>query len=168
MSQAKRIANSDNEVADSCACRIANSHFGQAFGIYFDYRNIGRRVRANDFGIMNRTVDQRNLDCVSFTDDVMVGKNITTLSINDDTRPGTGNLLSTTAIMAIRQAEEATKCIVTEGITIGYGLADPDIDDGRRDLLYQWCEASDWLALNALRQGGSGRCQESQREEQGR
>jgi len=150
----ERITDRKYEIPDSNNFRIAYGHFSKPTGVDLEYCYIGGGVGAHNFRIQNLSAYQRNLDFVRIFNDVMVGQDVATLGIDNDTRTGTGNF--TWSTIAIRNAEEAAKCVVTERRVLSHRLTDPDIYHGGCYTLDKRCQAWQRFVVDLCGQGGRG------------
>ena len=112
MSEAKRIADREDEIADAHDCRVAYRHFHEVISLNLDQCDVCGRVRADDLGVQNCTVDQRDLDCICVFDDMMIGQNIAARRIDNDAGSCTGNFARTSR--RVRKVEKPAKCIVAK------------------------------------------------------
>ena len=156
VAETERVADSEDEVADAYAFRIAYRHVGQPLRVYLDNRDVRRGIRANDLGIEDFAVHRRDLNLVCVLDDVVICNDIAVVGIDDDAGTGTRDLAAAATTGAVRQTEEASKSLIAEMAAHIYGLADANVDDGGRYPLDEWRQAGQCLIVDHCRQRGPG------------
>ncbi len=93
----------------------------------------------------------------------MVCQDVAVLGVNDDARSRAGNLALSTA-RYIGQPEKAAKRLVAEMATRGNGLADADVDDGRRHFVHERGQAGQFLVVDHGRESCPCRCRHKQQQ----
>ncbi len=147
MTQTERVADCQHEVTDANGLGVADRHVDEFVAFDFKQRDIGCRIGADNFGIEHVTVDQGYLDLVRTLDDMVIRQDVAPLGVDDDAGAGARNF--TRASRHLGQTEESSKRFVAERPAGLNGLADANIDDGRRHALDERCEAGNGFAVHA-------------------
>ena len=88
VTERKRIADREHEVADFGLTRVRERHFDEIFRVDLQHRHIGGFVAADDLRLELPIVEQRDGDLVGVFDDVCVGDDVAVLRVDDDAGSG--------------------------------------------------------------------------------
>ena len=81
-------ADGDDKVADAHRVRVANGHVREVVALDLDQRDVGARIRTNEFGVEFAAVDERYDDFIGIANDVVIGQDIAIFGVNNDARAG--------------------------------------------------------------------------------
>ena len=103
--QAKGVANRHHKITYPQLVGVGDRERRQLLRRNLDQRHIGLRISPHHRGVENATITQRHLDLLCLVDHVIVGQNITTLSINNHPRAQALGL-TTLGLLLLRHAKK--------------------------------------------------------------
>src|SRR5690606_19251495 len=140
LTEAERVADRDDEVADVEVVRVAELELAQVARFDSEQGNVGRRIAADDLGFELAPVGQRDDDRFGVLHDVAVRHDQTFVGVDDDARADA--LLRHRLLKLLRKLEEPAKERVLEKralLRLWRERRDGNVDNGRGDSLEQRC-----------------------------
>ena len=83
MAQPKRVANGEDEVANSNRLGITERQLGQIVSIYLQKSDIGPLIATDESGLETTSILQRHLDFIGVFHDMVIGKYVALAGIDD-------------------------------------------------------------------------------------